>query len=175
MSPGIQKTRNCRNCSSGKTPWFADTLPDPSDDLKKGRHRAALFWADLLARELLSMGSFIVALFLTGFGLGFTLALNAKLILNFPDARTGLGDILRPSLRLAIRHGTFQRDFSVLHFDRNIARVDIGILGEFLVDVFCYALIRSFVALWATSRKRSLGRAILLRTEILPSTLAKRS
>jgi len=39
------------------------------------------------------MGSFIVPFSLPGFGLGFTLALNAKLILNFPDARTGLGDI----------------------------------------------------------------------------------
>ncbi len=67
--PGDSKDTQLQELFLGQDSLVADTLPAPSDDLKKGRHRAALFWADLLARELLSMGSFIVALFLTGFGL----------------------------------------------------------------------------------------------------------
>jgi hypothetical protein len=79
--------------------------------------------------------------------------LNAELILNIRDAKTGFRNIFSVPLRLAIRDGAFQHDLAFIALDADACGIDVVRLRQVFVDVFDDSFIRTSIALGTTSGK----------------------
>jgi hypothetical protein len=79
--------------------------------------------------------------------------LNAKLILNIPDAKTGFRNVFGVPLRLAIRDGAFQHDLAFVALDADVCGIDVVRLRQVFVDVFDDSFIRASIALGTTPGK----------------------
>ena len=82
------------------------------------------------------------------------IALDSNLILNISHAKARFRDVFSASLRLAISDSAFQHDFPIFALDADIGGIHIVGISEVLVDVLHDSIIRTPIALGATSCKR---------------------
>src|SRR5690606_29373852 len=72
--------------------------------------------------------------------------LHAQVVLHMPDAREVLDAVFGAALLLTARDGPVERDFAIGDRDRNLARVDVPVVGQRVAGVFPDAFVGTRVA-----------------------------